>query len=744
MSKRKSISSGEFVFSLETPNSVGTALNQEAARKRRRKDAVQAILDDPKNHEPVKPEQIIENPSPGVLSLKRKASGEDLIPLAQRKNRGGRPRTKVTKVEKKQKLKLRKNSPIKAEIPLDVWHQVFIHCPPHFLVRARSVYKSWYQALQYDSTWVQARQNHYGVDLPPPPPTITELQYADLLSGVGCQGKECTDQKARKTYWGCLRRWCDNCLKNDLVMERKAAEYSAECSRFRDCVPAIRVDSWSHYQWVGHRSPRHSYGHSVVRCAYSKLAVEHFLAEYREFAKVGSHEEPNDDEKTKWLDQKQKDAQDLTRILEKIEAWEEASRIEKAATSAQKRDQREAYFKAQALTIGVPGNDVEQLDAYKRAVKIAKAPHERCWEILKPKVIAEHADLLRVRKEKEEKQARVAERKIQYKILEESRKSRSSSQQQFVFKFVDNLMKTLRSEGTKMSDADLVPYLIRKIWIDYYDLADSEKPSGDKGEPYKLVMDDFRALWELKIAPVISALDSNARIHTAMDLKCPFGHCGLGFRYPNHPCPGLNSYCFTADENALAAINHFVERLMKHIVTYHHSQVWSSREENDPVYLVRCDEQGHEMGYHGVLYSQFPWHSAPWPRNLPLLAAHHSATEWNADTINDDYQFKEPKEGEPSNGFTIVHDAGRTMSVDHVMNRPLPPSPSRSSLQLPPIRCNHPTRSEDDDSADPTTHSSGLSLLQSSSNLNSDANIDPSLHGMPSTFDFQSFLGTER
>lgn len=61
---------------------------------------------------------------------------------------------------------------------------------------------------------------NYGPDHPPPPPGLTEQQYADLLVGTGCQNRGCNDKKARKTYWAFQRRWCDSCLKKNVIMVR--------------------------------------------------------------------------------------------------------------------------------------------------------------------------------------------------------------------------------------------------------------------------------------------------------------------------------------------------------------------------------------------------------------------------------------------------------------------------------------------------------------------------------------------
>ena len=139
--------------------------------------------------------------------------------LLPKRNKGGRPRTK--EVVKYRQLKgntiLRKNHPVLARIPLDVWQRVFSFCPLDFLFKTRKTCSGFRAALSYESAWKECRISNYGTDHPQPPPGFNEMQYADLLSGIGCQGKGCGDKKARKTYWAFQRRWCDKCLKSKTI-----------------------------------------------------------------------------------------------------------------------------------------------------------------------------------------------------------------------------------------------------------------------------------------------------------------------------------------------------------------------------------------------------------------------------------------------------------------------------------------------------------------------------------------------
>lgn len=154
-------------------------------------------------------------------SSKRKASESLLEPDGVKKhkvNKGGRPRTTTVPSSKPTKAptKLRQDRPVMARIPIDVWQTILGFCKPAFLLKARQVSSSFKTALSFDSAWKTARLRMYGRDHPDPPTGISEMQYADLLTGVGCQSRDC-EGKPRRTYWAFQRRWCEPCLAQNVV-----------------------------------------------------------------------------------------------------------------------------------------------------------------------------------------------------------------------------------------------------------------------------------------------------------------------------------------------------------------------------------------------------------------------------------------------------------------------------------------------------------------------------------------------
>lgn len=129
-------------------------------------------------------------------------------PPARKLPRKFQPRTAPTR--------LRKDRPVQTEVPMDVWGIVLGFCRLDKLLELRHNNPTFLSALgKTEATWKQARLNHFGHDHPNPPPGLSEMQYADLLVGVGCQSFACREKCTRKTYWAFQRRWCEKCcIKN--------------------------------------------------------------------------------------------------------------------------------------------------------------------------------------------------------------------------------------------------------------------------------------------------------------------------------------------------------------------------------------------------------------------------------------------------------------------------------------------------------------------------------------------------
>lgn len=154
-------------------------------------------------------------------SLKRTADLADGDPSEQpekrvKKNVGGRPRIHPIKPKSTVRF-FKKRTRIHQSLYPDIWSRIFDFSTPEFLLQARQTSRMLRLLLQKESQWRTARYSTYGFDHPDPPPVLDEMQYADLLTGSGCQTKGCKEKSVRKVYWGFQRRWCPSCLRTNTI-----------------------------------------------------------------------------------------------------------------------------------------------------------------------------------------------------------------------------------------------------------------------------------------------------------------------------------------------------------------------------------------------------------------------------------------------------------------------------------------------------------------------------------------------
>ena len=327
-----------------------------------------------------------------VKRQKALSSGSPTPP--EPKNKGGRPRTAHLnpRIPQKGSTILKKSKPVKTWIDMDAWQWIFEFCSLEFLLKARTVCSGFRHALQSPLIWQKARLNHYGPSHPPCPPTLTEMQYADLLTGLGCQAKGCNNKKARKTYWAFQRRWCDACLHNQ-VLENEAADqmFSPYLQHYRGCVPQAVFDSWRHYQWIGSPLdiPNWARMQAFTTPGYSLYDLKELKSELDAFTA------PAPDGTTKSFEQivaffdgkREANAAIMgpLRAVENFVKEAEKARLEDNRTvKAQRAD---FYAKMAAKMVPpVDRTELENLVCFKKAVAILRPANDRSWFVLKPKI----------------------------------------------------------------------------------------------------------------------------------------------------------------------------------------------------------------------------------------------------------------------------------------------------------------------------------------------------------------------
>lgn len=148
------------------------------------------------------------------------ASTSETPSVGPARSKGGRPRGRKPRELKppKGRTRFQKNHPVKATVNMDVWENILLFCPLDFLLRARSISKTFRSVLKHDSLiWKKARVNQFGPEMPDPPLGLSEPQYADLVTGNGCHTRGCTSKKARKTYWALGKRLCIECFQKSFI-----------------------------------------------------------------------------------------------------------------------------------------------------------------------------------------------------------------------------------------------------------------------------------------------------------------------------------------------------------------------------------------------------------------------------------------------------------------------------------------------------------------------------------------------
>lgn len=214
---------GQITFAIDTPESIRNDVVSKDARRRARAVAAEIATASLEGTNLKRSATVAGLSLDGHLtkrmnniSINTDGSNTGLAPagapLRCPKNKGGRPRKNTTAKVHKRQTHLRTNRPVQTPVIDDAWCIIFENSPPSFLMEAYVTGSRFYRMLQHTSLWRTARHKTYGLDHPDPPHNMTEYQYADLLSGVGCQAYGCLNRQARTVYWAYQRRWCDKCV----------------------------------------------------------------------------------------------------------------------------------------------------------------------------------------------------------------------------------------------------------------------------------------------------------------------------------------------------------------------------------------------------------------------------------------------------------------------------------------------------------------------------------------------------
>ncbi|KAL9126926.1 MAG: hypothetical protein Q9217_004102 [Psora testacea] len=533
-----------------------------------------------------------------AVKNKRKATEVPDDSQPTKKQMRGRPAKPTRKPPPRRKAptKLRKDRPVQASLSMDIWEAILSFCTLDRLLKLRGICSTFHSVLASGPVWRKARYNQFGATHPDPPIGLTEMQYADLLVGVGCQAPGCEAKDTRRTYWGFRRRWCEVCLVRYLSKGRQAKQDLLMYDQACKCIPEAKYDSWGHYQWVGHheQAPAWAALFSSQSVAYSKFDIQDMNHRIQQFMSSSPTEEVAD----AWFEKQEATNFAYVKQLQKVEQWVEQDRKWRDRDRADMREKRADFFRKCASQMNTPLDaDVLSLcPSYDRSIRISKIPSNKSWQKLLPKVEDERAEAEIVLWQKKRKESHSRYRtylKDNYDDTVERRKSLKSPEQRLVLDLAEQIISDLLADLIGVHASDFVNVILRGVYYAYQAIDDDRKPRNRFG-PYRLIMDDARLLYRQKVLPMIERIYDADRKASARLLKCPGQSCRRT----------IETYEF--------------EDLMQHIHERH-------RYLNAYQHLLISD---HLDGEREV----FPWFCTEWPRNMPMLATHQTAPqEWDID-----------------------------------------------------------------------------------------------------------------
>ena len=368
-------------------------------------------------------------------------------------------------------------------------------------------------------------------------------------------------------------------------------------------------DSWGHYESAARYSITgwHRSGHGQQR-GYELAAITKQLQDIEEFDESGEKGKGKSEEEVDaWYAPRIQANQDFMAQVQKLENWLEKDGREKIRGACNQKVEREKFYKTHALLMDPPlqATALVRIPAYKRAVSIAKAPSERSWQVLLPKLREERAAAEKLIRDEQERVERVElnhKLSMEYTKIMMHRGTQESPEQELILKLADEVLSILHTNIPicPIDDADFVLLVLRAVREKYYRLDESERPDayGRRGK-HRLLLDDAKMVYELKILPRIEAWKDSARSKAARLFKCPG--------------------CTRTDIN----LRYTFGQVFCHINEKHAGQIGDFS-------ILRAEKLQIPVGV------RFPWCRFEWPFKLPILAEHHTSTgRWNPDDDSD-------------------------------------------------------------------------------------------------------------
>ncbi|MCJ1308860.1 hypothetical protein MMC25_002515 [Agyrium rufum] len=503
------------------------------------------------------------------------------------KNKGGRPRKPPQPPKARQRLpNLTSRNPVATTVPVDVWRSIFSFCPLEFLPECRRICKTFDLALSYEATWREARERAFGAECPPPPKGMKEQHYANLLTGVGCQaltnGERCP-QQARKTYWAFQKRLCvDHLRARTTILPASLTTSNIVIEDFIRLISSANFDSWESYLSIGGANSDTAWQRCpTYKRVYEKSEIEAVAAEIQDLVKVWSSEE----EIKAWFETRASEKSARLEELRKVETWVETTRKVHYVKSITIAEERSKFYIEKAAQMDPPllHRALKNCLSYNHAIAIRKSPSERSWTILEAK-LKEERDYAELIAELDDDEGWEAMSRCHYGSPPRSSLQRVSivAVSEGILKehIVKSSMDHVDTEPCEVEDENLVAYLLWKFKERYDQLSPPTTIENDEAEYRELTLGQAQAMYEQVVDKYIRSWPDKDRVRAASQLRCPL-------------CPHKEK-----------GTKRRFRELMLHIGYKHARQ-------------TKGFQNWRPAMYHA---NSFPWHSAPWPANLPILA----------------------------------------------------------------------------------------------------------------------------
>lgn len=312
-------------------------------------------------------------------------------------------------------------------------------------------------------------------------------------------------------------------------------------SQLLECIVSAQTDSWGGYQgvWVAPDQTTFPTHHVRPGRLFLSEDVHRIHNEFEEFFASLSNQpsalpsatetdgpELQAEQIEEWINTRKETTRKLLQHLKAIEDWQKNVSRDRSQQNNSLKKARETYFQHKSLKLESPlrSSALALIGAYQRSIQIAKAPTEKCWQALKPKVeqarekaewwarYEEDADQQGYWQFLQDYQARRLARdgdKDAQKLLREQ--NEANGWERFLIKLANFAIKQV-SRGRQLEAQDFVLQVLRFVWQKYESLP--VKPQSPLARQnlfrcktedgkYALSIEDAQKVYRLSIEPYL-------------------------------------------------------------------------------------------------------------------------------------------------------------------------------------------------------------------------------------------------